>query len=102
MLENTDQIANVMRVIPLCWFDIEKCERGLASLDSYRKEWNERLAVYRDRPLDDWAADGADAFAVFASAHQFMWDHSGKSNMVLSPGTVDRETKLNKTSKGWT
>ena len=101
-LEKVDQIANVRRIIPVCWFDIEECERGLSALDAYRKEWNEKLAVYRDRPLHDWASNGADAFAVFSSAHQFMWSYAANESMQLSQQAEEREAGLNKISKGWT
>jgi hypothetical protein len=102
-LDKPSQIANVRRIIPICWFDIEACERGLAALDAYRKEWNDKLAVYRDQPLHDWASNGADAFAVMASAHQFMWDWSdAANNLQLSESAREREGILNKSAKGWT
>ncbi len=101
-LEKQDQVANVRRVLPVCWFDIEKTERGVAALDAYRKEWNEKLAVYRDKPLHDWASNGADAFAVFASAHQFMWTYAQDSPTQISEKTAERESRLSKTAKGWT
>jgi hypothetical protein len=102
-LDKPSQIANVRRILSICWFDIEGCERGLAALDAYRKEWNEKLAVYRDRPLHDWASNGADAFAVMASAHQFHWDWSTASNnLTLSEEARGRESLLQKSPKGWT
>lgn len=102
-LDKPSQIANVRRILSICWFDIEACERGLAALDAYRKEWNEKLAVYRDRPLHDWASNGADAFAVLASAHTFMWDWSTAANNIkLSETATQREQMIRKTSKGWT
>jgi hypothetical protein len=102
-LDKPSQIANVRRIIPICWFDIEACERGLAGLDGYRKEWNDKLAVYRDKPLHDWASNPADAFAVMASAHQFMWDWSDASNNVqLSESAQERERILSGSAKGWT
>lgn len=101
-LEKLDQIANVRRVLPVCWIDIEKCERGLAALDAYRKEWNEKLAVFRDKPLHDWASNGADAFAVFASAHEFMFQMAQSSDLMLDEQTVQREAALAASPKGWT
>jgi len=102
-LDKAAQIENVRRIIPLCWFDIEKCERGLAALDAYRKEWNEKLAVYRDKPLHDWASNGADAFAVFASAHAFMWEgSSANSPTSISEAAKEREAAVSKSPKGWT
>ena len=53
-------------VLPLCWFDEVKCERLIDALASYRKEWDNRLKRYRERPLHDWSSHGADMFRYFA------------------------------------
>lgn len=65
------QIENARRLMATCWFDREKCERGLACLDAYRKEWNEKLGTYKDNPLHDWASHGADSFELLACMHPF-------------------------------
>ena len=39
-------------------------------LKAYRKEWDEDMARWRDRPRDDWAADGADAFRYLSIAYR--------------------------------
>jgi len=103
-LEKPDQIANVRRILPVCWFDIEGTEKGLAALDAYRKEWNEKLAVYRDRPLHDWSSNAADAFAVFATAHSFMFEAAQDAQMLITETTVERERVLNTNAghRGWT
>jgi hypothetical protein len=101
-LEKPDQIANVRRILPVCYFDMEGCDKGLVGLDAYRKEWNEKLAVYRDKPLHDAASNPADAFAVFATAHAFMFEGAQNAAMTLNIETVERERALTNTSKGWT
>ena len=55
-------IDAVRALIPRCWFDEQKCERGIEALRQYRKGWDDRLKVFRDRPLHDWASHAADAF----------------------------------------
>ena len=55
-------IDAVRALIPRCWFDERKCERGIEALRQYRKGWDDRLKVFRDRPLHDWASHAADAF----------------------------------------
>ena len=40
--------------------------RGLSALRSYRKEWDEDLAMFKDRPLHDWSSHGSDAFRTLA------------------------------------
>lgn len=41
-------------------------EYGVTCLESYRKEWNDKLGCWRDRPLHDWSSHGADAFRYLA------------------------------------
>ncbi len=57
-----DDGINAMRnLIPRSWFDANKCERGLECLRNYKREWNDRMGVFKPGPLHDWASDGADA-----------------------------------------
>ena len=41
------------------WFDQTKCEKGIKSLDAFRKEWNDKLGCYREKSLHDWASHAA-------------------------------------------
>ena len=52
-------------LIPVTWFDAEKCATGLLRLRSYRKRWNRSLSAYTG-PLHDSASHGSDAFGEFA------------------------------------
>ena len=60
------QINTTRALLPRCYFDEIKCERGLNALRSYRKEYNEKLRKFNENPLHDWASDGATAFATGA------------------------------------
>ena len=53
-------------MIATSWFDEANCARGLACLDNYRKEWDEKRATFKSEPLHDWASHGADAFMTGA------------------------------------
>ena len=57
-------------LLPSCWFDKERCSVGIKALENYRHEWDEANAVFRPRPLHDWASNGADAFRQFAQGFQ--------------------------------
>lgn len=61
-----NDINEVRQLLPLCWFDREKTEKGVDALRSYRRVWDEKLKAYRDTPLHDWASDPSDAFRTFA------------------------------------
>lgn len=55
---------------------------GLDCLENYRKEWNDKLGCYRDKPLHDWASDGADAFRYLAIAETKLNRFIGQSNLI--------------------
>lgn len=40
--------------------------RALDALRMYRREWDEKLATFRDAPVHDWCSDYADAFRYLA------------------------------------
>jgi hypothetical protein len=52
-----------------CWFDEDRCADGLAALEAYRQEFDDRLGDYKPTPLHDWASHGADAFRQFAQGY---------------------------------
>jgi len=53
-------------ILSQCWFDKQKCSRGLTALESYQSEWNEEKKKLGDSPLHDWSSHGSDAFRTFA------------------------------------
>ncbi len=57
-------------MIPRCWFDAERCARGLEALKQYRREWDGKRQTWRERPLHDWTSHGADAFRALAVSRQ--------------------------------
>jgi hypothetical protein len=61
-----DGISAARLLLARCWFDAEKCARGLEGLRHYRCEWDPRRQTFRERPLHDWASHGADAFRYLA------------------------------------
>ena len=61
-----NDINEVRQILPLCYFDKVKTEKGVDALRAYRRIWDEKLRAYRDTPLHDWASDPADAFRTFA------------------------------------
>lgn len=60
------------QMLPICWFDETNCRRGIDCLESYRKEWVDRLNTWRDSPLHDEFSHGADAFVVLCQAYTRM------------------------------
>lgn len=61
-----DDGINAARVVfPNCYFDEVRCEDGLNALRHYCFKVDTRGQL-SERPLHDWASDGADAFRYFA------------------------------------
>ncbi len=61
-------IELVRETLPICCFDEKLADTGIKCLESYRKEWNDKLGCWRDRPLHDWASHGADGFRYLSMA----------------------------------
>lgn len=53
-------------VLPLCWFDRDKCRDGLEALRAYRRAYDEVRKVFSDAPFHDWSSHGADALRGMA------------------------------------
>lgn len=65
-----DGINATRMILPRCWFDAKRCERGLESLRNYHKEWDEDNKVFKNKPEHDWSSDGADAFRYLAVGYR--------------------------------
>lgn len=63
-----DGVNAVRKTIPFCWFDEERTDYGLDALRQYRSEFDEKAAVFDDKPLHDWSSHAADAFRYLAMA----------------------------------
>lgn len=56
-----DGIEQTKALIRSAYFNEPLVERLLDCLASYRREWDDRLMIFRDRPLHDWSSHGADS-----------------------------------------
>ncbi len=72
-LDKQDQIEAARRILPLSWFDEDRCSPidkrtqrrgGIGALEAYRKEWDEKRSTYRKKPLHNWASNAADAYQI--------------------------------------
>ena len=54
-----------------CWFDETNCKDGLAHLENYRKEWNDRAGCWKESPRHDIHSEAADAFRQFAQGYTY-------------------------------
>ena len=59
----TDDISLVARPkFSRCWFDEEKCKRGLECLRAYHFSYDEKNRLLRDKPEHDWSSHSSSAF----------------------------------------
>lgn len=75
-----DGIQAVRKMLPLCEFNTHpipwddetqeqaclRMSRALDAMRQYRKEWDEKLQRFSDRPLHDWTSHTADGFRYLA------------------------------------
>lgn len=82
-------IRAVRNILPSMFIDEEACATGLKCLEEYRKEWNPAQGCYMEKPLHNWASNGADAMRTLATSHRFTSSVSAKPEQPVS-------------SRGWT
>lgn len=54
--------------LPNCYFDEERCARLIQCLDNYRKDWDDRLGVWKDTARHDEFSHGYKSFETAAVA----------------------------------
>lgn len=59
-----DGINAARSIFAQCYFDKVKCNRGIQCLKNYKKAWNEKMKVFSNSALHNWASHGADAFRI--------------------------------------
>jgi hypothetical protein len=85
-----DGIEAVRTTLPKCWFDEKKCAHLIESLRQYRKDFDEKHKVFRDKPLHDWTSHPADAFRYMCVGLRDQLDLSKRS----LPRMADMEYKI--------
>lgn len=65
-------IDQVRGILPRCFFDERKCEKGIKALENYKKEWNDRAGCWNSSPLHNWASHGADSFRTLATGLHYV------------------------------
>jgi len=76
LLPRTRNVQNdielVRKAIPYMWFDAAKTKYLQTAMDAYSREWDDRLGVFKDRPLHNEWSHPADAirYMVVAAYHK--------------------------------
>lgn len=61
-----DGIQAVRNLLPMCFFDADKCKEGLKMLKNYKKEYDEKRNVWKDHPCHDASSHASDSFRYLA------------------------------------
>ena len=61
-------IEAVRGLFPRFCFDSVKCVKLIKCVENYRKEFDERHNVYRDRPIHDWSSHSCDSLRYLSIA----------------------------------
>jgi hypothetical protein len=80
-----DGIHAARMLLPRCYFDERKCEKGLEALQHYRRDYNTRLNEFKPTPVHDWAEHGSSAFRYLAVRQQSPKDKPKVLNAHKAP-----------------
>ena len=61
-LEVDHGIEAVRNTLDRCWFDKNRCKYGIDCLRQYRKQFDDKMQTFKNKPLHDWTSHAADAF----------------------------------------
>lgn len=66
--------------LSLCWFDAEKCKRGLECLRAYHYDYDVKNNLLKSQPEHDWSSHSSSAFiyALMANTEQLETQFHGK------------------------
>jgi phage terminase large subunit len=87
-----ESINAARTLLPLVYFDREKCKRGLEALANYQRKWDSKNNVFSESPLHNWASNGADAFQQFGLGQRGDSSDSGDTNHQSRPNLVQAVT----------
>lgn len=76
-----DGIEAVRGLFPRIWIDETKCKQLLKCIENYRKEFDERLETYKNKPRHDRYSHGADSLRYLAIAVKIHVD-AGKAGVT--------------------
>lgn len=57
-------IDSTKTFLPRLRFNTINTDKGVDALYNYRREYNEKLRIFMDRPVHDWASHGADSMRI--------------------------------------
>lgn len=67
---HSNRHAALRKTLDRCWFNQDKCDKGIEALRCYHYEYNEDKRDFDDKPYHDWSSHGATAAELMARVWQ--------------------------------
>ena len=83
-----DGIAATRKLMPYIYWNLPLCSGAVEALKSYRREWDDKLGCYRDRPVHDWSSHIADAIRYLGIIFSQLPEQSRPK--IIMPGEENR------------
>jgi phage terminase large subunit len=99
-----DRLAAARKLFPEIAIEAEDpsegCDDLVEGLKAYRREWDDNLLMFSDKPLHDWASDYADAFGYLCvvAAPKFARTETKTADMAALHHLSDRSAKVVRSS----
>lgn len=92
-------IDSVKSFIPRLRFNNVNTSKGTDALYNYRREYNDKLRVFMDRPMHDWASHGADSMRIMSIAWPDNYNMGSVSRHKVIPAvrTASGSTRRSRT-----
>nr|DAU75941.1 MAG TPA: large terminase [Caudoviricetes sp.] len=71
----------------LCWFDRDKCARGIECLRAYHYEYDIKNKLLKDKPEHDWSSHSSSAFIYALMAYTENTQYFGSNRIKLKTYT---------------
>jgi hypothetical protein len=72
-----DGINAIRSIFNRLWFDKTECDQGLQCLWNYRRDWDDRGAQFKPKPVHDWSSHGADSLRYLAMSIENVTNAAG-------------------------
>jgi phage terminase large subunit len=96
-----DGINAARMLLPRCYFDAKKCQKGIEALQHYKWDYNTRINEFKPLPVHDWASHGADAFRTLATRHFTPKVERRMNDMRKDHDPADRKRVTYQRRGGW-
>lgn len=84
-----DGIAATRKLLPFVWWNLPLCSGAIEAMKSYRREWDDKLGCYKDRPVHDWSSHIADCIRYLGVTFNNLKPVESK---IILPGSATRSS----------